>query len=70
VGDSLYGVTDQLRLARARGLYTEDDKKELYLSHDNPYVKKLYKDFLKEPLGKVSHELLHTHYKPRPLYRK
>ena len=69
-GGQPYGVTDQLRLARARGLYTEDDKKELYLSHDNPYVKKLYKDFLKEPLGKVSHELLHTHYKPRPLYRK
>ena len=31
-------------------------------------LKKLYKDFLKEPLGEVSHHLLHTKYTKRERY--
>ena len=31
-------------------------------SHENPAVKKLYEEFLGEPLSHKSHELLHTHY--------
>ena len=69
-GGQPYGVTDRLRRVRARGLYKEDDEKELYLSHDNPYVEKLYKEFLGEPLGEKSCKLLHTQYKARPQYRK
>ena len=34
-------------------------------SHENPAVKQLYEEFLGEPLGHKSHELLHTHYTPR-----
>jgi iron only hydrogenase large subunit-like protein len=34
-------------------------------SHLNPAIEELYKDFLKEPLGQKSHDLLHTHYTPR-----
>ncbi len=26
----------------------------------------IYEEFLEEPLGHKSHELLHTHYTPRP----
>ncbi|HAC14428.1 MAG TPA: hypothetical protein DCE78_00570, partial [Bacteroidetes bacterium] len=26
---------------------------------------KLYRDFLKQPLGELSHKLLHTKYQPR-----
>ncbi len=32
-------------------------------SHDNPSIKKIYKDYLTAPLGEKSHHLLHTHYK-------
>lgn len=69
-GGQPYGVTDELRQKRARGLYTEDERAALRCSHENPYVVKLYKDFLGEPLGKKAHHLLHTSYAPRPLYKK
>jgi NADP-reducing hydrogenase subunit HndD len=31
-------------------------------SHENPEIVQIYEDFLIEPLGKMSHKLLHTHY--------
>ncbi|WP_276624268.1 NADH-dependent [FeFe] hydrogenase, group A6 [Syntrophomonas wolfei] len=49
---------------RIEAIYVEDAGLPLRKSHDNPEVKKLYEDFLKEPLGHKSHELLHTHYHP------
>ena len=49
---------------RIEAIYVEDEGLPLRKSHDNPEVKKLYEDFLKEPLGHKSHELLHTHYHP------
>ncbi len=49
---------------RIAAIYVEDAGLPLRKSHDNPEVKKLYEDFLKEPLGHKSHELLHTHYHP------
>jgi NADH-quinone oxidoreductase subunit G len=69
-GGQPYGVTDQLRVGRTEGLYQDDDKKEIHFSHDNPYIKKLYKDFLGKPSGEKSKKLLHTRYVPRPLYKK
>ncbi len=47
---------------RAEGLYKEDRDKALRKSHNNPYVKALYEEFLGEPYGEKAHELLHTHY--------
>lgn len=69
-GGQPYGVTDRLRTVRAEGLYSDDQEKEIRLSHENPYVKKLYDSYLKKPLSQKAHDLLHTHYKPRPLYKK
>ncbi len=66
-GGQPYGVTDELRIARARGLY-EDDEGRIRYAHENPYIKKLYEEFLGEPLGEKSHHLLHTKYTPRPVY--
>jgi NADP-reducing hydrogenase subunit HndD len=57
---------DQVRLKRIEAIYREDEGKSLRKSHDNPAVKKLYEEFLKKPLGEKSHQLLHTHYHPRP----
>jgi NADH-quinone oxidoreductase subunit G len=69
-GGQPYGVTDELRLVRAKGLYQEDQAGMWRCSHDNPYIEKLYKEFLGAPLSEKSHHLLHTHYTPRPLYQR
>jgi NADH-quinone oxidoreductase subunit G len=69
-GGQPYGVTDEVRTLRARGLYEDDKGKAIRYSHENPLVKKLYNEFLGKPLGKRSEELLHTVYKARPIYRK
>ncbi|MBD3246978.1 MAG: 4Fe-4S dicluster domain-containing protein [Candidatus Omnitrophica bacterium] len=69
-GGQPYGVTDKLRTARAQGLYSDDENREIQYAHDNPYIKELYKKFLDAPLSEKAHELLHTKYKPRPTYKK
>jgi len=53
------------RVERIKGIYIEDEGLPLRKSHENPEVKLLYEDFLHEPLGHKSHELLHTHYTPK-----
>ena len=42
--------------------YEEDRNKPIRKSHENPSIIKLYKEYLGEPCGHKSHELLHTHY--------
>jgi len=69
-GGQPYGVTDHLREKRAAGLYQEDQSGLWRCSHDNPYIQELYRDFLGEPLGEKSEQLLHTTYTPRPTYRR
>ncbi len=69
-GGQPYGVTDRLRSKRAAGLYQEDQGGLWRCSHDNPYIQKLYEDFLGEPLGEKAEQLLHTSYRPRPTYRR
>ncbi len=48
--------------ARTRGLYKDDVTSKIRLSHENPAVMKLYRDFAGKPLSPVSEELLHTKY--------
>ncbi|MEN6350821.1 MAG: NADH-dependent [FeFe] hydrogenase, group A6 [Syntrophomonas sp.] len=50
------------RIERIDAIYVEDEGLPIRKSHENPEVKALYEDFLQEPLGHKSHELLHTHY--------
>ena len=69
-GGQPYGVTDKLRKTRAEGLYDEDSKSVIRYSHENPYLKKLYEEFLGEANSEKSHNLLHTHYKARPEYTR
>ncbi|MBN2754757.1 MAG: iron hydrogenase small subunit [Candidatus Goldbacteria bacterium] len=61
-------TTWAIRQKRADSIYSEDRKKGLRKSHENPEVKALYDEFLKEPLGHLSHELLHTHYVKRGIF--
>ncbi len=50
---------------RKKSLYDHDRKLELRKSHENPDIKKIYDEFLGEPLGHKSHHLLHTKYVSR-----
>ena len=61
---------DSVRQKRMEAIYREDEGKILRKSHDNPFVTKLYEDFLGSPLGHRSHELLHTTYTPRGIYNE
>ena len=45
---------------RADVIYGYDKNNALRFSHENPDVKALYDEFLKEPCGEKSHHLLHT----------
>lgn len=54
-----------VREARARAIYEEDKRLPIRKSHENPFIKKIYDEFLEEPLGEKSHSLLHTHYTKR-----
>jgi len=54
-----------IRQNRVDAIYAEDMSMAIRKSHDNPEIAALYKDFLGEPNGHKSHELLHTHYVER-----
>ena len=47
---------------RMQGLYAEDTNKPLRMSHHNPDIQALYKEFLGEPGSEKAHHLLHTNY--------
>ena len=49
-------------LARTKGLYQDDVKSKVRVSHANPSVMIYYKVFGGEPLGERSETLLHTKY--------
>lgn len=48
---------------RMEAIYNIDKSSKIRKSHENPAILKLYEDYLGKPLGHLSHELLHTHYK-------
>jgi len=57
-----------VRALRTKALYTADNESKYKKSHDNPNVQEIYKEFLGEPNGKRSHELLHTKYSKQDTY--
>lgn len=57
-----------VREERAKVLYREDRNTYIRKSHNNPSVKKLYKEYLGMAGGSKSHQLLHTSYTPRENY--
>ncbi len=62
-------TTPEIRAARARAIYAEDENSEVRKSHENPAILELYSNFLKDgPCGKKSHHLLHTGYTARGKY--
>jgi NADP-reducing hydrogenase subunit HndD len=61
-------TNEEIRKKRTEAIYAEDMSMEYRKSHENPEIVAIYKEFLGEPLGHKSHELLHTHYTERPRY--
>ncbi len=57
-----------VRKLRADALYTIDEKSIVRKSHENPVMKKLYKDFLEKPGSEIAEKLLHTTYTKREKY--
>ncbi len=61
-GQPLHHGDSSILKARAAALYEEDKNKPIRVSHENPYIIQLYKEFLGEPNSEKAHHLLHTHY--------
>ncbi len=61
-----HGNMEKIRM-RAEGLNSIDDSKEIRKSHENPYIKELYKRYLDKPLSEKAHKLLHTCYYSKEL---
>ena len=68
--DKPWGINDEIRKLRSKGLNSEDEEAKNRLSHKNESIKKLYSEYLGEAGGEKSHHLLHTKYHKRPLYKK
>jgi NADH-quinone oxidoreductase subunit G/NADP-reducing hydrogenase subunit HndD len=64
-GGQPYGTDLQKIKVRTQGLYSIDDGEKLRVSHANPEIIQIYKEFFGEPNSHKSHELLHTHYHER-----
>lgn len=69
-GGQPYGVDNERRKQRIAGLYQDDRDRQVRHSHENPEVIQLYEEFLGEPLGHRAHQLLHTRYTAKPLYKR
>jgi len=54
-----------VKALRAGAIYDEDKSLPIRKSHKNPYITKIYEEYLGEPNGHKSHELLHTIYVKR-----
>lgn len=61
-GQPLHHGNTNILLARQKALYSADKGKVIRKSHENPYIQKLYSEFLGSPMSKKAHELLHTQY--------
>ncbi len=62
-------TTPEIRAARAKAIYDEDQAYEIRKSHDNPAVVELYTKFFTDgPNSHKAHKLLHTGYTARGKY--
>ena len=65
IRDAKLRMDIDLRSERAKALYAEDKNASFRKSHENPFVKELYANYLGEPCSHKAHDLLHTHYQKR-----
>ncbi len=61
-GQPLHHGNSDVIQARWEAIYRADKEMPIRKSHENPSIQAIYKEYLGEPCGHKSHELLHTHY--------
>ncbi len=61
-GQPLHHGDSSILKARTKAIYAEDTSKVIRKSHENPFIIKLYEEFLGKPMSEKAHHLLHTHY--------
>ena len=64
-GGQIIPTNVSVRKARIGAVNADDRQHALRKSHLNPEIIQLYEEFLKKPLGHLSHHLLHTGYVDR-----
>ena len=57
-----FPVTNDIKLARMKGLYNADNNDKYRVADENKDIIKVYNEFLDKPLSKKAHNLLHTKY--------
>jgi len=61
-GQPYHHSNSEVLKARQMAIYSEDSMKVIRKSHENPYIVKLYEEFLGRPMSEKAHHLLHTGY--------
>nr|HPR33198.1 iron hydrogenase small subunit [Prolixibacteraceae bacterium] len=61
-GQPYHHGNSEILKKRQMAIYSEDQMKTLRKSHENPYIIKLYEEFLGKPMSDKAHHLLHTNY--------
>ena len=61
----IYPLDKEIILKRQMALYNIDSAKKIRKSHENPYILKLYEEYLGQPGSIIAHKLLHTTYHAR-----
>lgn len=56
---------EETKKKRINSLYKKDASMKKRLSHQNPDIIEIYKEFLNEPLSEMSEKLLHTEYEDK-----
>ena len=62
-------VNEALVRTRSKAIYDMDNGAEIHAAHQNPSVQKIYSDFLGEPGGELSRNLLYTNFTPREVLK-
>ncbi len=64
---SVRNFTD-VKKVRAEALYRDDKNLPVRKSHENPDIKKIYKEYFEKPGSHKAHQILHTGYTAKPKY--
>lgn len=66
-GGQHIGSDEKSVLARLKTLYDIDNNETIKVSHKNPEITEIYKNYLGKPLSKKSHQYVHTSYIKREI---
>lgn len=64
-GQPYHHGNSEILSKRIAAIYTEDKRKVIRKSHENPSIIRLYEEYLGKPGSHKAHQLLHTEYFPK-----